>query len=340
MHKLALIVAVFSAVALLCLLAYPSPARANPARIEAPGFETLDSYWQYSETDLDFTDGTLSPAWANKTGAYSYLMSVSLVDIAKNTYCQVKQSVASFTPIDTISFDVSLYADSPDYTARMLVGAAEVWALAVPETATDYLHQEVDLSGYTGAQDLIFQIYAIGTAPNSTLTCYFDNIKIWGSYSGSGRTTVSNNFTTYGVSVYMYGENFDTSVTYKVGYYDGGTAHDGADGALLFTDSDTTLDGIFNAFVIRPADYGASSYGLWHAVVYKTTGDMPNSYNLVSKGDAAYTVTDSFTVDVECIPEFPTVFAAIGVGGLCSGIYWWMRRRAKLRAYRPPPYRQ
>jgi len=47
------------------------------------------------------------------------------------------------------------------------------------------------------------------------------------------------------------------------------------------------------------------------------------------KGDTAYAVTDSFTVDDSCIPEFPTVFAAITVPGLCFGIYWRMRKRAK-----------
>ncbi len=133
----------------------------------------------------------------------------------------------------------------------------------------------------------------------------------------------------------MYGENFDTTGTYKVGYYDGGTAHDGANGTLRETDAYTDdADGILDPSQCRPADWNlaGASYGTWHAVVYKTTGTMPNSYNLVSTGDTAYAVTDSFTVEEACIPEFPTVLAAIGVGGLCFGIYWWMRRRAKLRS--------
>jgi len=338
MKKAALIVAVFSAVALLCLLAYPSPARASPDRILEPGFETVGN-WAYSSTDPQYT-GARSTTWV-KQGTYSYLFA-STENIDNTAYAQISQSNVDFAPIDTISFDAYLWSESLNYfKASVYVGATEVWTLNSPTTATEYLHQEVDVSSYTTTESLIFRVTCLKT-PNTSKdqNNYFDNIKIWGSYSETGRTTVSNNFTTYGVSVYMYGENFDTSVTYKVGYYDGGTAHDGADGALLFTDSDTTLDGIFNAFAIRPADYPLSSYGLWHAVVYKTTGDMPNSYDLVSTGDTAYTITDSFTADVECIPEFPTVFAAIGVGGLCFGTYWWMRRRTKLRAYRPPPYRQ
>ena len=168
------------------------------------------------------------------------------------------------------------------------------------------------------------------------MDAYFDNIKIWGSYSNIARTTVSNDFTTYGVTVYMYGENFDTTGTYKVSYYDGGTDHSGDYGTQIEVDLYTNdPDGILDESQCRPTDWEigppAASYGTWHAVVYKTTGDMPDSYNLVSKADTAYVVTDSFTVQSAAIPEFPTVLSAIGVAGLCFGIYWWMRKRAKLR---------
>ena len=332
MRKIALIAAIFILVALL--LTSPSPVRASPELILEPGFETIDN-WTYSEPiDPDFTDGAQSSAWANRTGNSSYLFSAAAADIAKDAYCQILQSV-DFTSIDTISFDTYLYADSPDYSARMLVGAAEVWTQAVPEVATEYMHQEVDVSGYTGSQDLIFRIYAVGNAPNSTMNCYFDNIKPWGSYSNPGRTAVSNDFTTFGAIVYMYGENFDTTGTYKVGYYDGGTAHDGVDGALLQTDTYTNgAGGVLAQSQCRPADYSTyngqnASYGTWHAVVYKTGLDMPDSYNLVSKGDTAYAVADSFTVEEACIPEFPTVFAAVGVGGLCFGIYWRLKKRMR-----------
>ncbi|UCD54387.1 MAG: hypothetical protein JSU76_01520 [Dehalococcoidia bacterium] len=325
-----LIVAVLSTVAMLCVLAYPNQARANPELILEPGFETVNN-WVFDWTDADFS-GAQSESWGNKTGTYSYLISGAGVNITGGKYGEVYQgdglNTVDFTSIDTVSFDTSLSASVANFTADMLVSDTSVWSQAVPTSATEYMHQEVDVSGYTGIQYIRFRITCNTTSNNCNLACYFDNIKIWGSYSNTGRTTVSNNFSTYGVSVYMYGENFDTSGTYKVGYYDGGTAHDGANGALLQTDTYTNdPDGILDTSLIRPADFPSSSYGTWHAVVYKTTGSMPDPYSSVSKGDTAYTVTDSFTVTVDCIPEFPTRFAAVGVGGLCFGIYRWMRRR-------------
>ena len=128
----------------------------------------------------------------------------------------------------------------------------------------------------------------------------------------------------------MYGENFDTTGTYKVAYYDGGTNNDGVNGTKLQTDTYTDdTDGILDQCLCRPADYGSASYGTWHAVVYKTTGTMPASYDLVSKADSAYAVTDSFTVQQAAIPEFPTVIASIVVAGICFGIFCWFRKRKR-----------
>ncbi len=297
------------------------------AIISEPSFETV-SNWTYSETDADWS-GAQSGVWKTQ-GSYSYLFSSSNVNLGNGTYCQILQSV-DFTSIDTISFDARLYVNSgTKCQARCVVGAATVWSQILPLTETDYLHQEVDVSGYTGSQDLIFQVITTGTHPTATCLSYFDNIKIWGSYSNPARTTVSNDFTTYGDIVYMYGENFDTTGTYKVAYYDGGTLHDGAGGTKLQTDTYTDdTDGILDQCLCRPADYGASSYGTWHAVVYKTTGTMPASYDLVSKADSAYVVTDSFTVQQAAIPEFPTVIASIVVAGICFGIFYWFRKRKR-----------
>ena len=36
---------------------------------------------------------------------------------------------------------------------------------------------------------------------------------------------------------------------------------------------------------------------------------------------------DDFYVIEGAVPEFPTVIAGIAVVGMCTGIYWWMRRR-------------
>lgn len=310
---------------LVCLLF----ARATPVNaatiIANPSFETTAN-WTFSRADNDWNLGALSEVWKTQ-GSYSYLLSSTDANINKT--CQILQSV-DFTSIDTLSFDANLYQISGTACeARVIVDTITVWSQVLPNTAANYTHQEVDLSGYAGVQDLIFQIYT-SSPHTSTCTSYFDNIKLWGSCSDSARTAVSNDFTGYGDIVYMYGENFDTTGTYKVAYYDGGPAHDGADGTKVQTDTYTdNVSGISENCQCRPADYGSSSYGTWNAVVYKTTGTMPASYNLVSTGDADYTVTDSFTVQQAAIPEFPTVMAGVMVAGLCFGIYYWMRKRKR-----------
>ncbi|MBI4186146.1 MAG: exosortase/archaeosortase family protein [Chloroflexi bacterium] len=321
-------------VLLVLLAALPVVARfttalANPDRILEPGFETVTS-WTYSETDIDYTDGAQSTAWTTQ-GTYSYLLSApGNTNIGNSKYTQILQSV-NFTPLDRISFDARLSAGTNvKFEARVMVGTTIVWSQAITTTATSYLHNEIDVSSYTGSQNLIFQVITVAAANNIAMSTYYDNIKLWGSHSDSARTTVANTFASYGDIVYMYGEGFDTTGTYKVAYYDGGTINDGVDGAKLQTDTYTDdADGVLDLSQVRPADYSLASYGTWNAVVYKTTGTMPASYDLVSKADAAYVVSDSFTVQQAAIPEFSTVMAAIAVAGLCSGVYLWMRRRQR-----------
>ena len=313
---------------LVCLLF----ARATPANaatlISEPSFETTAN-WTYSETDADWNPGGNSTAWKTQ-GSYSYLLSATDANLSGGTYCQILQSV-NFTSIDTLCFDANLWVNTlSKCEARCVVGTTTVWSEVLPNTAANYTHQEVNLSGYAGVQDLIFQVYTVSTHNGATCASYFDNIKLWGSCSDSARTTVSNDFTSYGDIVYMYGENFDTTGTYKVAYYDGGPAHDGAEGTKVQTDTYTdNASGISENCQCRPADYGSSSYGTWNAVVYKTSATMPANYDLVSTSDADYTVTDSFTVQQAAIPEFPTVMAGVMVAGLCFGIYYWMRKRKR-----------
>ena len=279
--------------------------------------------------DVDWNAGALSEVWKTQ-GSYSYLLSATDANLSGGTYCQILQSV-NFTSIDTLSFDANLWVNTQTKCqARCVVGTTTVWSQVLPNTAANYTHQEVNLSGYEGVQDLIFQVYATTTHNGATCNSYFDNIKLWGSCSDEARTAVSNDFTTYGDIVYMYGENFDPIVTYKVAYYDGGSNNDGADGTKVQTNTYTNdVSGISENNQCRPADYGSSSYGIWHAVVYETTETMPASYDLVSTSNATYTVSDNFTVQPAAIPEFPTVMAGVMVAGLCFGIYYWMRKRKR-----------
>jgi hypothetical protein len=70
--------------------------------------------------------------------------------------------------------------------------------------------------------------------------------------------------------------------------------------------------------------------GAWHAVVFDTTGSIPNTYN-VAIVDENYVNDDGFTVQESAIPEFTTVLAAIAVGLLCTVAYVVTRRRAGKR---------
>ncbi|MFC2019516.1 hypothetical protein ACFLU4_06175 [Chloroflexota bacterium] len=296
------------------------------AALSQPSFETVSS-WTYTEEDAQY-NGAQSSAWASQ-GSNSYLLSATNGTITALDHAQIAQTV-DMSRIDILSFDLRGYnskADEDVVHTHVYVGGVEAWTQALPISLTTYLHNELDLSAYTGAStSLAFALEAHVQANAADLGAYFDNIKLWGSYD-SDLTTVNNNYSTYGNNIYMYGENFDTTGTYKVAYYDGGTSHDGADGTKLETDVFVDdSDGILDQSLIIPGDHLSASYGTWHAVVYKTTGTMPATYDLVSTGDAGYAVTDSFTVQATAIPEFSTIIAAIGVAGMCFGAYYWMRK--------------
>jgi hypothetical protein len=149
----------------------------------------------------------------------------------------------------------------------------------------------------------------------------------WESYSDLGHTTLENSFSGATNHVYMRGEGFDTTGTYKVAYYDGGTNHDGADGAQIQVDVYTNdADGVLESECLFTS-HGSSSYGTWHAVVYKTAGIIPYSYDLVSNSDPDYVVEDSFYVEQSAIPEFPTALGAIAALVLSASFYIWFRRK-------------
>ena len=68
--------------------------------------------------------------------------------------------------------------------------------------------------------------------------------------------------------------------------------------------------------------------GMQVAQPYGATA-FPSSYSTLAADSDTYELIadDTLTVEASAIPEFPTVMAAIGVAGLCCGIYLWMRRR-------------
>ena len=153
----------------------------------------------------------------------------------------------------------------------------------------------------------------------------YAQITDWESYRDPNRATVWGGSGTeynnqYNV-VYMSGSGFTNPPTngYKVGYYDGNDA-------LTATDASPTItnDTLESSYALKHGD----AYGTWHAVVFDTTGSIPDDYTNATSDDAYVDFADdAFWVAASAIPEFPTVIAMIVALGLSLGIYYWMRKK-------------
>ena len=145
------------------------------------------------------------------------------------------------------------------------------------------------------------------------------------SYSNDARTTACEDFDDPSEqTVYMLGTGFEANLEYKTAYYMDTV------GLGLKVDSDITeaatggtLD---ESQCLITAFYDFTGTETWKAVVfYPATEPAPSDYAAALTSDY-FVIEDTFTV-YEGIPEFPTIFAAIVVAGLCFGIYYWMRKR-------------
>ncbi len=167
-----------------------------------------------------------------------------------------------------------------------------------------------------------------GAGTGETFSLY-ENIDLLSWESHSSQWVQEDNFSGSTSHVYMKGEGIPGG-TLKVGYYDGG-------GTLRETEtySDFT-GGTLDVSECDFTDYqGVASAGDWHAVILRQATDLPTSYD-DAIADPDYVASDYFNVESSAIPEFPTVITAIVAGGLCFGIYYWMRKRRQL----PPLKRQ
>ena len=134
----------------------------------------------------------------------------------------------------------------------------------------------------------------------------------WNSYYSDYSESCEDYNTGTSNTIYMKGTGFETG-SYTVRYFDALDAQVGTDAGVSIT-APQDLQSLM-ACNTNPA----AAEGTWYARVYRSADD-------------ALIAEDTFYVNINVIPEFPTVLSAIGVGGLCFGIYWWMRKRAKLRA--------
>ncbi len=156
-------------------------------------------------------------------------------------------------------------------------------------------------------------------------------ITYWESHRDTGYSYVwgqdeQNKFDSEYYTVYMAGYTFPSPTNgYKIGYYDGSNA-------LSATHTTPTffVGTLLSQYVLN-TDTGDAA-GLWHAVVFDTTGDIPDTYGSgtgEALDDPSYVdgADDAFWVDSSAIPEFPTVIAMIVAISLSFGIYYWMRKR-------------
>ncbi|MFC1984489.1 hypothetical protein ACFLU0_00540 [Chloroflexota bacterium] len=308
---------------LVLLASFTTLVWAAAGTILEPSFETI-SNWTYSETDADFVDDQRSTTWTT-LGTYSYRVS-STANVSVNTYCQILQSI-DFTGLDTITFDANLYGESAnDFSASVLVGSNTKWTQIAPTTATNYLRQEIDVSGDSGTLDLIFRVTVDkNPSTNKDMIAYFDNIKTWGSYDDSSQTnvwgTVGNPYTVLGESAYMYGRNFESD-TYTVAFYDAG-------GTKVGSDVSATLNGTNLSCELALDTDPLATAGTWNAAVFNSSGSPPATR--VDKATISalpgYVIEDDFEVAQSAIPEFPVAITAIIIAVVCFIIYYWIKKR-------------
>ncbi|MFC1926182.1 hypothetical protein ACFLWV_00315 [Chloroflexota bacterium] len=144
----------------------------------------------------------------------------------------------------------------------------------------------------------------------------------WVSYRDSGRSQEDNNFVNPYRTGYMGGTGFTASHSYHVGYYDG------AD--VLVLSEGVASDGSGNLQSMCGFEIVGAVAGTWHSVVYDDDVASPPATYTASDSNSVF--EDSFTVDASAIPEFPTIMAMISVTALCGAIYYWMRKRRRVRA--------
>ncbi len=206
-----------------------------------------------------------------------------------------------------------------------------------PNATTDYIalwggiHRFLDDTAHS-VDHRYMSSSSAATASVKEIRIFMFSADTLNPFGESTHDNYNDNFNTQGEdTVYVQGCFFEPTTAYHVAYYDNIGTQIASDGVS----SDD--NGVVNSQWYFPGNTGAAP-GTWHAVIYDDSIASPS---------ATYTANDStsikectFTVTQAAIPEFPSAFAAIGVGGMCFGIYWWMRRRTRLGACRPHPYRQ
>ena len=154
---------------------------------------------------------------------------------------------------------------------------------------------------------------------NTSITSTIKNARILAikvntlqSYEDSAVTTRTV-FDSSHHTIYVYGYAYEYKWTpapgapmpYKVVYYDGGTSHNGGNGAKVCTD---TVNSNYNRSIFSTLDfngYPASSYGTWHAVVYRADTGDPQPADTYTANDSNSIMEIGFTVQQDAISNNP-----------------------------------
>jgi len=257
---------------------------------------------------------------------------------------------------------VSSTADSPFTAIRLSWDGGTTWTTVIQQTLTNTAETTYTYGGAADTwgrtwsaselTDASFRVQVINgdLGAGSTTDFSLDYIAVsitftpvWDSYSDTARNNNEETFTGGLGTVYMEGTGFwsnATAQTYNIAYYDGGGTKIATDAGIALVNVVSDRGDLGNTADPWEPTYTfttnqSAQQGLWHALVQPTGATtFDTSYSTVSANPDTYDLIadDNFTVNQDVIPEFSTVMAAIGVAGMCFGIYWWMRKRAKLRA--------
>lgn len=135
---------------------------------------------------------------------------------------------------------------------------------------------------------------------------------LWRTYKDSGYSDDEDMFDEAAEHiVYVKGTGLPSD-TYIIVFWD-------ANGVKIQVDQQTGTEISSSRTFVDASDPA----GTWYASVYVVATPTAHSDATNLKADYAFYATAT------AIPEFSTVMAAIGVAGLCFGIYFWMRKKFK-----------
>jgi len=282
--------------------------------------DTSDTYL----TDLyNLDDTTTAPGEINSVTVYFSARALSTPTQA-SAYTRIKTSGTTYDgTAQTLTTSYATYSTA--YTTNPQSGNEWTWKEINDLQAGVGLRRALTTGKGSSRPSRCTQVWVVVDYTPATLESYRDaaHTTVWG--------TVANPYDSTYSTAYMNGTNYLPSHSYRVIYYDGNTDN-GGDQVVADNQTSTATYELSSQIIL--SNYPASTAGTWHAVVYDNevlgAATPPATYNARFSTNA-YVYDDDFEIVPSAIPEFSTVMAGIVVAGMCFGIYYWMRKRAKFK---------